>query len=86
MSFDFKHFDWNRARAFLVTAKKGSLSAAARELGTTQPTVGRQIEALEGELGSRLFERVPHGLELTLSGLQLLECVENMGEAAMSFL
>ena len=49
-------FDWNRARAFLLTAETGSLSAAARALGTTQPTVGRQIAALERELGVVLFE------------------------------
>lgn len=82
MASGLKHFDWNRARAFLVTAQQGSLSAAARELGTTQPTVGRQIEALERELNTSLFERVPHGLELTEAGLALLSSVENMGAAA----
>ena len=50
-------FDWNRAKAFLVTAEEGSLSAAARALGTTQPTLGRQVNALEAELGVALFER-----------------------------
>lgn len=44
-------FDWNRARAFLVTAEKRSLSAAARALGMAQPTLGRQVRALEEELG-----------------------------------
>ena len=39
-------FDWNRARAFLVTAEEGSLSAAAKALGMTQPTLGRQVTAL----------------------------------------
>ena len=51
-------FDWNRARAFLVTAEEGSLSAAARSLGMTQPTLSRQVDALEDELGLVLFERV----------------------------
>ena len=50
-------FDWNRARAFLVTAEEGSLSAAARALGMAQPTLGRQVEALQEELGVVLFER-----------------------------
>ena len=50
-------FDWNRARAFLVTAEEGSLSAAARALGMAQPTLGRQVDALEEELGVVLFER-----------------------------
>ena len=75
-------FDWNRARAFLVTAEEGSLSAAARALGLTQPTLGRQVDALEKELGVVLFERVGRGLTLTRGGLDLLEHVRSMGEAA----
>ena len=75
-------FDWNRARAFLVTAEEGSLSAAARAVGMTQPTLGRQVAALEDELGVALFERVGKGIELTPSGLELLEYVRAMGEAA----
>ena len=76
------NFDWNRARAFLVTAEEGSLSAAARALQMTQPTLGRQVSALEKELKVALFERVGLGLELTPSGLELLEHVREMGEAA----
>lgn len=76
------NFDWNRARAFLVTAEEGSLSAAARALQMTQPTLGRQVSALEKELKVVLFERVGLGLELTPSGLELLEHVREMGEAA----
>lgn len=75
-------FDWNRARAFLVTAEEGSLSAAARALDMTQPTLSRQVDALEKELGLVLFERAGRGLFLTPSGLELLEHVRNMGEAA----
>lgn len=75
-------FDWNRARAFLVTAEEGSLSAAARALGMAQPTLGRQVEALQEELGVVLFERTGRGLELTPSGLDLLDYVRTMGEAA----
>ena len=63
------NFDWNRARAFLVTAEEGSFSAAARALSSTQPTVGRQVAALEQELGVTLFERIGTRLELTVSGL-----------------
>ncbi len=77
-------FDWNRARAFLVTAEEGSLSAAARALGMTQPTLGRQVTALEEELGVTLFERVGRGLVLTQSGLNLLDHVRDMGEAALA--
>ncbi|MDO6589999.1 LysR family transcriptional regulator [Loktanella sp. D2R18] len=75
-------FDWNKARAFLVTAEEGSLSAAARELGMAQPTLGRQVDGLEQELGVVLFERVGRGLSLTPSGVELLEHVRAMGEAA----
>ena len=75
-------FDWNRARAFLVTAEEGSLSAAARALGMAQPTLGRQVTALEQELGVALFERVGRGLTLTPSGLELVEHVRAMGDAA----
>lgn len=75
-------FDWNRARAFLVTAEEGSLSAAARALGMAQPTLGRQVSALEEELGVVLFERVGRGLTLTPGGLELLDHVRAMGDAA----
>lgn len=79
------NFDWNRARAFLVTAEEGSLSAAARALGMTQPTLGRQVSALEQELKVVLFERIGLGLELTPTGLELLEHVRAMAEAANQF-
>ncbi len=77
-------FDWNLARAFLVTAEEGSLSAAARALGLTQPTLSRQVASLEEELGVALFERVGRGLELTPSGAELLEQVRAMGDAAVN--
>lgn len=75
-------FDWNRARAFLVTAEEGSLSAAARALGLAQPTLGRQVDALEQELGVVLFERVGRGLRLTPAGHELIAAARAMGEAA----
>lgn len=75
-------FDWNQARAFLVTAEEGSLSAAARALGLTQPTLSRQVAALEETLGVTLFERVNKSLILTEAGVELAEHVRSMGEAA----
>ena len=75
-------FDWNQARAFLVTAEEGSLTAAARALNLTQPTLGRQVAALEAQLGVTLFERVGKSLQLTLAGLDLLDHFRAMGEAA----
>ncbi|MEQ8966057.1 MAG: LysR family transcriptional regulator [Azospirillaceae bacterium] len=75
-------FDWNRARAFLVTCEEGSLSAAARALGLAQPTLGRQVAALEAELGVVLVERVGRGVAPTPAGLDLLEHLRAMAEAA----
>ncbi len=82
MNWQAISFDWNQARAFLATAEEGSLSAAARALGLTQPTLGRQVAALEDELGVMLFERVGRSLTLTQSGVELREHVRTMAEAA----
>lgn len=65
-----------------MTAEEGSLSAAARALGMTQPTLGRQVDALEQELEVVLFERLGRGMSLTPSGMELLEHVRAMGDAA----
>jgi DNA-binding transcriptional LysR family regulator len=75
-------FDWNQARAFLATAEEGTLSAAARGLGLTQPTLSRQVAGLEAELGVALFERIGRSLQLTPAGTELLEHFRAMGEAA----
>lgn len=75
-------FDWNQARAFLVTAEEGSLSAAARALGLTQPTLSRQVAGLEEALGVTLFERTSRALLLTQSGVELLAHFRTMGDAA----
>lgn len=76
------NFDWNQVRAFLATAEEGSLSAAARALGQTQPTLSRQISALEEALGVTLFERGRRATRLTETGSDLLEHVRVMGDAA----
>ncbi|MCR9136760.1 MAG: LysR family transcriptional regulator [Alphaproteobacteria bacterium] len=75
-------FDWNQARAFLATVEEGSLSAAARALGVTQPTLGRQVSALEERLDVVLFERVGRSLRPTPSGIELLDHVRAMRDAA----
>ncbi len=81
-------FDWNRARAFLAAAEEKSFTAAAKALKVTQSTLGRQVAALEEELGVVLFERVGKGIEITPSGLELVECIREMAQAAskLSFL
>ncbi len=78
-------FNWNHIRAFLVTAEEGTLSAAARALGMSQPTLSRQVAAFEKEMGVTLFERVGQRLVLTDSGVKLLENARAMGDAAMKF-
>jgi DNA-binding transcriptional LysR family regulator len=82
MNWQAVAFDWNQARAFLATALEGSLSAAARKLGQTQPTLSRQVAALEEDLGVTLFERVGKRLVLTETGQDLMHHVRAMGEAA----
>ena len=74
--------DWNQLRAFLETAETGSLSAAARKLGLTQPTLSRQVAAIEQRMGVTLFERVGKAMALTPTGLDLLEHARAMGAAA----
>jgi DNA-binding transcriptional LysR family regulator len=74
--------DWNLARAFSATADAGSLSAAARKLGLTQPTLSRQVAALEAALGVLLFDRVAKKLTLTEAGLGLLDHARAMAAAA----
>lgn len=74
--------DWNLARAFCATAEAGSLSAAARRLGLTQPTLSRQVAALEAALGVLLFERVGKALALTEAGRALLGPAQAMAAAA----
>ncbi len=74
--------DWNQLKAFLETAETGSLSAAARKLGLTQPTLSRQVAAIEKHLGVTLFERVGKAMVITSTGLALLDHVRLMGAAA----
>ncbi len=57
--------EWTLARSFLEVARRGSLSAAARQIGVTQPTIARHVEEFERKLGVALFTRSPSGLALT---------------------
>lgn len=83
MNWSALDFDWNQVRALLATAEEGTMSAAARALGQTQPTVSRQIGALEERLGVVLLERGPRTTALTAAGLDLIEHVRGMADAAM---
>ena len=70
--------DWHLFRAFLAVVREGSLSGAARALGTTQPTMGRQVAALEASLGVTLFSRSVDGLSPTEAGMRLIASAETM--------
>jgi DNA-binding transcriptional LysR family regulator len=77
--------DWGYLQSFIAVAEGGSLSAAARALGASQPTMGRHIALLEKELGLRLFDRVTGGLELTETGIELLDYAQQMATSADHF-
>ena len=77
-------FDWNLVRSFLAALDRGSLLAAARALGSTQPTIGRHIGELERQLGVVLFERTGRGLAPTATALQLAAAARAMEGGADS--
>lgn len=73
---------WDHYQTFLAVLREGSLSAAARVLGITQPTVGRHIEALEQALGCQLFIRSSGGLTPTEVATDLRPQAESLEAAA----
>src|SRR5271170_3958550 len=77
---------WDLYRSFLAVLRLGSLSAAARSLGLTQPTVGRHIASLQRALGGRaLFTRSQLGLLPTDAAHKLRPHAEDMAAAAAAF-
>lgn len=79
---DIRHLDWTLLRAFLAVIDSGSLLAAARRLGSYQPTLSRQIGELEVQLGVVLFERTGRGLVPTAAGRAIVEPARRMEAAA----
>jgi DNA-binding transcriptional LysR family regulator len=76
-------FNLDRLRTFIVVARMKNLSAAAKELGATQPNVGRQMAALEKEVNLVLFSRHSRGLDLTKQGQEFLDlCHDIVGRLA----
>jgi DNA-binding transcriptional LysR family regulator len=73
---------WELYHSFLAVYREGSLSAAARSLDLTQPTLGRHIDALESALGIGLFTRSQNGLRPTAGASALVPHVEAMASAA----
>ena len=77
--------DWNLIRSFIAVAETGSLSAGARRLSASQPTLGRHVAELETGLGVVLFRRGRRGYALTESGAALFERARPMAEQAAAF-
>ena len=71
-------FDINHLRAFMVVARKGNISEAARELGATQPNLGRQMTALSRQVGVELFIRHSRGIDLTRQGKEYFDLCQNI--------
>jgi len=76
--------DWDTVRAFLTLADEGKLTAAARRLDVSHPTVARRIKTLERSIGARLFDRLPDRFVLTPAGEELLADAQTMERAAES--
>jgi len=79
---DTHSLDWSLLQSFLRVARAGSLSAAARVHGVSQPTLGRHVRALEAALDQPLFTRTATGQRLTAMGARLLEQAQAMEAAA----
>jgi DNA-binding transcriptional LysR family regulator len=76
--------EWSDLRIFLAVAREGTLGAAARKLGQSQPTMGRRLRALEQSLGQVLFQRTGDGFVLTDEGSAVLAHAERMEEEALA--
>jgi DNA-binding transcriptional LysR family regulator len=76
--------DWDDLKIAHAIARHGSLNAAARALGTTQPTISRRLDALERRIGAKLFERAASGLSPTALCAGLFESLNHMEEGAVA--
>ena len=76
--------DWSDLRIFLAIAREGTLGAAARKLGMSQPTMGRRLRALEAALGHTLFQRTSDGFVLTEDASIVLAHAERMEDEALA--
>lgn len=72
--------NWDDLRYFLAIARAGSLSAAGRDLGVSQPTVSRRLSAMEARLSARLFDHIENRYVLTPAGEEILGTVQHVEE------
>ena len=77
--------EWSDLRVFLAIARAGTLGAAARQLGLTQPTMGRRLRALEAAIGHTLFQRTSEGFVLTGEGVSVFGHAERVEEGVLAF-
>jgi DNA-binding transcriptional LysR family regulator len=77
--------DWDDVRVFLAVAREGSMRAAGRALGLSQPTIARRLAGFEaGFGGASLFDRLPEGLRLNAAGEQLVLAAEGIEDAVLT--
>src|SRR5215471_21797198 len=77
--------DWDDVRVFLAVAREGSMRAAGRALGLSQPTIARRLAAFEAGFGGpALFDRLPEGLHLNAAGEQLVPAAESVEDAMLT--
>ncbi len=76
--------NWDDLRIFLALAREGKLTAVAKKLNVSHPTVARRVKQLEAAVGARLFDRLPDRFVLTPAGEALLGDVQAMEDAAAS--
>lgn len=77
--------DWDDVRVFLAVAREGSMRAAGRALGLSQPTIARRLAAFEATFsGSPVFDRSPDGLRLNTAGEQLMPEAESVENAMLA--
>ncbi|MBY4591404.1 MULTISPECIES: LysR family transcriptional regulator [Rhizobium] len=76
--------EWSDLKIFLAIARFGTLGAAARSLGLTQPTMGRRLRALEASVGQTLFQRTTEGFVLTEEGAAVLAGAERIEEETLA--
>lgn len=75
-------FDWSLVPSFLAVLERGSLLAAARQLQSSQPTIGRHVAELEAQLGLVLFDRTGRGMTPTEAALRLADSARTMQSSA----
>lgn len=77
--------DWDDVRVFLAVAREGSMRAAGRALGLSQPTIARRLATFETSFGgASLFDRLPEGLRLNAAGEQLVPAAESVEGAVLT--